>query len=163
MDRSTWMVLLGAVVALVLVNLPRLRGGNRASRNIDLRKKSPLTEREQSMFFRLCSTFPQHVVLSQVAFSALLVSKQQATRNGYNRKVADFVLCTKAFEILAVIELDDSSHKGKEAADSERDALLKRVGHRVVRYAQIPDEKRLLADFPPIPPMDAFLMRPPER
>ena len=103
------------------------------------------------MFFRLCSTFPQHVVLSQVAFSALLVSKQQATRNGYNRKVADFVLCTKSFDVLAVIELDDSSHKGREGADGDRDAWLKDVGYRVVRYPQIPDAAKLLADFATTP------------
>lgn len=151
MKSLVWMALLVVAVFVVLAVLKRKQGDADVPRDIDLRKKRPLTEREQSMFFRLCSTFPQHVVLSQVAFSALLVSKQQATRNGYNRKVADFVLCTKAFDILAVIELDDSSHKGKEGADTDRDAWLTKVGHRVVRYPQIPDQAQLLKDFPPTP------------
>lgn len=138
------------VAVMVLVVIVRVlqswqRDGSPVKR--DLRKKHPLTEREQGMFFRLCKTFPEHVVLSQVAFSALLVSKQQATRNGYNRKFADFVLCTKSFQVVAVLELDDSSHRGREAADSDRDAWLTTAGYKVVRYAQIPDTAKLLADL----------------
>jgi very-short-patch-repair endonuclease len=151
MKSLIWMAVLVVAVFFVLAILKRRQGDAEVPRDVDLRKKRPLTEREQSMFLRLCSTFPEHVVLSQVAFSALLVSKQQATRNGYNRKVADFVLCTKSFDILAVIELDDSSHKGREAADGERDTWLTKVGYRVVRYPQIPDAAKLLADFAPIP------------
>lgn len=113
----------------------------------DIRPKRPLSEREQKMFFRLTATFPEHVVLAQVAFSALLKSTQQATRNQYNRKMADFVLCDKSFNVIAAIELDDSSHKGREREDRERDGLLTHAGFRVLRYAQIPDTTRLLADF----------------
>jgi very-short-patch-repair endonuclease len=123
------------------------RGPKTPANDIDIRKRRPLTEREQSMYFRLCSTFPELVVLSQVSFSALLISQQQSTRNGYNRKVADFVLCTKAFDVLAVIELDDKSHKGREAADEVRDSWLKSAGLRIVRYPQIPDAVQLLTDF----------------
>lgn len=148
MKSLIWLVLLMVAVFVVLAVLKRRQCDTAAPRNIDLRKKIPLTEREQSMYLRLCKTFSEHVVLSQVGFSALLMSKQQATRNGYNRKVADFVLCTKSFDVLAVIELDDSSHKGKESADTDRDAWLTKVGHRVVRYPQIPDTAQLLADFP---------------
>lgn len=151
MKSLIWIALLIVVVVVTLNILKARRGESAPSADRDLRKKRPLTEREQSMFLRLCMTFPQHVVLSQVAFSALLVSKQQATRNGYNRKVADFVLCTKAFDVLAVIELDDSSHKGREGIDGDRDAWLQDVGYRVVRYPQIPDAAQLLKDFPSIP------------
>jgi very-short-patch-repair endonuclease len=155
-------VFIGVVIfVLIAAVVSGRKGGPKTSANdIEIRKRRPLTEREQSMYFRLCSTFPELVVLSQVSFSALLISPQQSTRNGYNRKVADFVLCTKAFDVLAVIELDDKSHNGKEAADEVRDSWLKSAGLRIIRYPNIPDESRLKTDFPP---MDAFLMQPPER
>jgi very-short-patch-repair endonuclease len=63
--------------------------------------------------------------------------------------MADFVLCSKAFDVLAVIELDDSSHKSREREDADRDQWLTKAGYRVVRYPQIPDEAKLLADFMP--------------
>ena len=147
MGNLVWLLLL-VMVFVVVVGVLKKKAGEGTPTKKDLRKKPPLTEREQGMFFRLCATFPEHVVLSQVAFSALLVSKQQATRNGYNRKFADFVLCTKSFHVVAVIELDDSSHRGREAADSDRDTWLTTAGYKVVRYAQVPDAAKLLADFP---------------
>jgi very-short-patch-repair endonuclease len=144
-----WVVVIFVLIAAVVSGLRRTP--KTAANDIEIRKRRPLTEREQSMYFRLCSTFPELVVLSQVSFSALLISQQQSTRNGYNRKVADFVLCTKAFDVLAVIELDDKSHKGNEAADEVRDSWLKSAGLRIVRYPQIPDATKLLADFPSVP------------
>ena len=102
------------------------------------------------MYFRLRESFPEHVVLAQVAFSALLETKNRAVRNRFDRKVADFVLCDKAFTVLAVIELDDSTHKGRELADRARQELLTGAGYRVLRYGAVPDAARLQADvFPP--------------
>ena len=49
--------------------------------------------------------------------------------------------------MLAVIELDDSSHKSRESEDADRDRWLTKAGYRVVRYPQIPDKAKLLADF----------------
>lgn len=102
-----------------------------------------LSKNEQPMYFRLCETFPSHVVLAQVAFSALLDARSRATRNTFDRKVADFVLCTKAFEVIAVIELDDSSHQKKAAADVARDELLILAGYQVLRFAKVPDVAEL--------------------
>ena len=103
----------------------------------------PLTKFEQPMYFRLRDTFPNEVVLAQVAFSALLKSKSRSTRNTFDKKVADFVVCTKAFEVLAVIELDDSSHADNKEADAARDELLKSAGYRVLRYSRTPDAATL--------------------
>lgn len=108
--------------------------------------RSPVTENEQAMYFRLTQAFPSGVVLAQVAFSALITSKDRATRNRFDRKVADFVICTKAFQVVAIIELDDSSHRGREAQDSKRDALLEAAGYRVLRYKTIPDLENLRID-----------------
>ena len=154
MKNWPWLVLLLVVLAVVIAAVKGKGRGESASKEV--RSKQPLTPREQSMYFRLCTTFPELVVLSQVAFSALIttkagVSKRRSIRNGFDRKVADFVLCTKAFVVLAVIELDDSSHKGREVADTDRDAWLKDAGYKVVRYPQIPDAEKLLADFASTP------------
>lgn len=105
----------------------------------DIKPKKLLTEREQPMFFRLRQAFPDDVVLAQVAFSALLTAKDLPTRQRFNRKVADFVVATKAFEVLAVIELDDASHRGREVHDSKRDSMLEQAGYRVLRFKHVPN------------------------
>ena len=56
-------------------------------------------------------------------------------------------MCDAAFQVLGVIELDDSSHKGRADRDARRDALLKSAGYRVLRYARIPDIDRVQMDF----------------
>ncbi|MFX5521836.1 hypothetical protein ABTD78_21465, partial [Acinetobacter baumannii] len=69
-----------------------LKGRGRRGARGDIRPRKLLTEREKPMFFRLRQAFPDDVVLSQVAFSALLTAKDQPTRSTFNRKVADFVV-----------------------------------------------------------------------
>ena len=144
-------LIIGLVVLFVAMTLLSLalknakKTGGKASGPIQPQK--PLTENEQPMYFRLAQAFPEHVVLAQVAFSALLKCKSTATRNTFDRKRADFVLCTKAFEVVAVIELDDSSHKGREDNDRSRDALLTNAGYTVLRYKQVPDVMKLVADI----------------
>lgn len=74
-------------------------------------------------------------------------------RNTFDRKRADFVICEKSFKVVAIVELDDSSHDGKKARDEKRDAkLLTTAGYRVLRYRGIPDIDRVQADFSPPPP-----------
>lgn len=115
-------------------------------RHAAIQKKPPLTKNEQPMYFRLVAAFPEHLILAQVAFSALLTAQGRATRNRFDRKVADFVLCSKAFEVIAVIELDDSSHNGREKEDEEREKLLTNAGYRVIRYRKVPDLEKLKND-----------------
>jgi len=137
-----------AIVLLALFVLAALvKARTPTGRRSPISARIPLTKREQSMHFRLASTFPERVVLAQVAFSALLKTSSRATRNTFDRKVADFVLCDRAFSVLAVIELDDSSHAGRNRQDGARDQLLIEAGYRVLRYAQVPDSDRLLQDF----------------
>lgn len=140
-------LLVFAVVAVALVALAKQTPGRRATG--DLRARRPLTDREQAMYFRLTTTFPDRIVLAQVAFSALLESRDRPTRSTFDRKVADFVLCSKDFSAVAVIELDDASHQGRAGADSKRDALLVKAGYRVVRFKNVPDAADLLAAFAP--------------
>ena len=109
--------------------------------------KPILTHFEQKMFVRLKDAFPQYHILAQVAFSALLTSKQYKFRARFNRKVTDFVIVNDHFQVLAIIELDDPSHIGQEQRDAERDDMLHEAGYIVFRYTQIPTLQQLKKDF----------------
>lgn len=105
------------------------------------------------MFNRLKQALPTTTVSAQVSFGALLAAKSRATRNRFDRKIADFVICDHAYQVLAVVELDDASHRSKTSADSARDLLLTQAGYRVLRYPNIPDIDRVKLDvFPPPSP-----------
>ncbi|MBB5367768.1 MULTISPECIES: DUF2726 domain-containing protein [unclassified Janthinobacterium] len=106
-----------------------------------------LTNREQQMFSLLSSALPECVVLAQVAFSALVTADGWQSRNRFNRKVADFVICSKQMNVIAVIELDDRSHIGREHHDSERDAMLKQAGYATIRYQSIPTTEQIRRDI----------------
>lgn len=108
---------------------------------------APLTKHEQLMFFRLQEALPKLIVLSQVSFGALLTAQARGVRNTFDRKRADFVICDKSFKVLAVVELDDSSHDGREEQDANRDKLLTDAGYRVLRYRSIPDVEQVAGDF----------------
>ena len=133
-------ILVLAVLGTVIRVLYRSSG---SSANRAVLPRTPLTPREQAMYFRLQDAFPEHFVLAQVAFSAILRTRDRATRNTFSQKVADFVLCSRGFQVLCVMELDDASHKGKETADAERDALLGRAGIKVLRFKHIPEQFEL--------------------
>nr|WP_269091782.1 DUF2726 domain-containing protein [Acinetobacter sp. SM34] len=109
--------------------------------------KRVITPFESKMFIRLKETFPQHHLLAQVAFSALITNNNFKIRNKFNRKVTDFVLLNQKLEVVAIIELDDPSHIGKEQEDAERDAMLHEAGYQVYRYTDIPSVHSLKKDI----------------
>lgn len=106
-----------------------------------------LTNFETKMFIRLKKACPQHHVLAQVAFSALITSRDYKLRNKFNRKVTDFVILDQQMDVLAIIELDDPSHLGKEAEDQQRDEMLFDAGYQVFRYTKIPTIAQLQRDL----------------
>ena len=138
-------------IALVLVVAIAIKAKGTGAGSIQTKAKLVLTKHEQAMYWRLRETFPEAVVLAQVAFSSLITSAREH-RNRYSQKTADFVLLERSMRVIAVIELDDSSHKGREHADAKRAALLETAGYRVVRFPRIPDIEALRAAIqPPIP------------
>jgi very-short-patch-repair endonuclease len=142
--KTTDMLLIGAVLLIgAAAAIGAAKGKKRTTESPTA--KRPLTEREQAMFFRLQQAFPDLLVMPQVAFSALLTAKTLQCRNTFDRKVADFVLCNKAFEVICAIELDDASHRGKKAEDEKRDAMLKTAGYNVARFKNVPDVDPLIA------------------
>lgn len=112
-----------------------------------IRKSRILTMNEQPIFRKLRETLePEYTVLSQVSFSAILWTYSRAVRNRFNRKIVDFVVCDQAFNVIAVIELDDSSHNGQEKRDAERDLLFQEAGIKVIRYRNTPESWRIKQD-----------------
>ncbi|UQV48006.1 DUF2726 domain-containing protein [Janthinobacterium lividum] len=122
------------------------RQAAKSHKPLRLQRKSVMTAREQQMYHLLQTALPECTVLAQVAFSALVTAKGWADRNRFDRKVADFVLCSKQLNVLAVIELDDCSHAGRERHDKERDAMLRLAGYVTLRYANFPTQQALRAD-----------------
>jgi very-short-patch-repair endonuclease len=53
----------------------------------------------------------------------------------------------------AIIELDDRSHLGREAADAQRDALMLSAGYHTLRYPGIPPVEQIRRD------VEALLVR----
>lgn len=106
-----------------------------------------ITAFESRMFQRLKRAFPEYHILAQVAFSALITSQDLKIRNQFNRKVTDFVLLDASLQVIAIVELDDPSHLGKENIDAQRDAMLNEAGYRVFRYTDIPSTRQLQADI----------------
>ena len=140
-------IVLLAIALLILFLAMRAKRQAARSRNaLQLERKPVMTARERQMFHLLQLALPECTVLAQVAFSALVTGKGWATRNRFDRKVADFVLCSQQLHVIAVIELDDSSHAGRERQDRERDAMLRLAGYVTLRYANFPTQQALRAD-----------------
>lgn len=110
---------------------------------------------EQVLYHRLCKTLPDNLVLAQVGLSRFLRVKKgnnfQQWFNRINRMSADFVVCAKDASVLAVIELDDSSHEGQQhrTADAKKDKALAAAGIRIVRWSvkSMPDDAAIKATF----------------
>lgn len=99
------------------------------------------------MFSTLSTALPECVVLAQVAFSALITTDEQTHRNRFDRKVADFVICSRQLTPIAVVELDDRSHWNKRAADADRDTMLRNAGYQTLRYQGIPQTEDVRRDI----------------
>lgn len=106
-----------------------------------------LTNHEKTMFGEIRQAVPECLIFVQVALGAILWTKSYATRNKFNRLIADFVITDQNFNILAVIELDDKSHDNKQERDAQRDAMLREAGYKVLRYRYMPDKQKLRQDI----------------
>lgn len=139
---ATLAILLALVFSFVLL-------GRTAKKRYERPYFKPiLTKREQVMYERLVNAFPNHSILAQISFGALLGARSRGGRNRFDRKIADFAICDKrTARVLVLIELDDSSHRGKEKQDAARDKMLTGAGYIVRRYPNIPRISQLQSDM----------------
>ena len=130
------------VLALIAVGVVAVRVLERPPGALGwpVRARAPLSRPEQSLYWRLSEAFPDHIVLAQVAIAQLLeveeVPNRRAVFNRYRQLVADFVICNRAFGVVAVIELDDGSHQnpGRADADERKSAALGAAGLLLLRF-----------------------------
>jgi hypothetical protein len=119
--------------------------------------KKLLTERERSLYQTLLSVYPDHKLFVQVALSQLVDvplnhPDRQSIRNRFSQLVADFVLCRADLSVVAVIELDDPSHRkpDRQYADARKNKALADAAIRLVRIpaGRLPsdDTLRVLID-----------------
>jgi very-short-patch-repair endonuclease len=79
-------------------------------------------------------------MLAQVQLSRLLGVKKgnnyQSWPNRVKRMSTDFVVCNKNSSVVAIIELDDSSHKkaDRQVADAEKGKALDSADVRILRW-----------------------------
>ncbi|MGK5033770.1 DUF2726 domain-containing protein [Janthinobacterium sp. LB3P118] len=142
-----FIVLLATAALILFLAMLATRQAAKPRRPLRLQRKPVMTAREQQMSQLLQTALPECTVLAQVAFSALVTAKGWANRNRFDRKVADFVLCSQQLNVIAIIELDDRSHAGRERHDKERDAMLRLAGYVTLRYANFPTQQALRADI----------------
>lgn len=138
---QTLAIVIGIILALiVLVKAAKSLEAQKKSTEPDsaIKARKVLTANERAMYFRLTEAFPDYLILTQVAFSALLETRLQTTRNKFDCRIAGFVVCTKAFDVIGIVELDDANHRGREKGDAARDLLLAEAGYEVFRYQDIP-------------------------
>lgn len=140
------LIIAAAAVAFALVK-PDMKKSGTKGKHTPIKAKPVLTMNEQPTFSRLKEAVPEYSVLAQVSFSAMLTTSGYATRNRFNRKMADFVICDRGFNVVAVVELDDASHKGREDKDAERDAMFVEAGLKVIRYKRTPSTEQIRKDL----------------
>ena len=74
--------------------------------------KPLLSNNEIEFFYRLNRALPDYHVFPQVALGAILQADEFSSRGYFSQKIADFVICEpNTMKVMAVIELDDRTHK----------------------------------------------------
>jgi hypothetical protein len=134
---KTLLVLILAALVVVIGSV-LAKGKKTTKRAGAYRRRQLMTDNEQEFFGRLVAALPDHYVFPQVAMSALIeaASTDKKTAHSDRLKVAqqraDYVVCTRNCEVVAVIELDDRTHSA--AKDALRDGRLEQAGIRTVRF-----------------------------
>ena len=102
------------------------------------RARPPMTDNELEFFGRLVKAVPEHFIFPQVAMSAILQTTETDRKkaHGDHLRIAqqrvDYLVCRADGSIVAVVELDDKSHKA--AKDKLRDERLQGAGIRTLRF-----------------------------
>lgn len=110
----------------------------RSARGGAYKARRLLTENEAEFFGRLIVALPEYYIFPQVALSALIEAAATDKKRAYGdhlriaQQRADYVVCDRSCQVIAVVELDDKTHSRKK--DAVRDARLLQAGIRTVRF-----------------------------
>ena len=128
-------LLIVIAAAIVPAQLKRMKAKKRLG---VYRRRKLMTDNESEFFGRLVLALPDHDVFPQVAMSALIEAASRNRQQAYGdylriaQQRVDYVVCSRAGEVVAVVELDDQTHV--QAKDRQRDARLEQAGIRTVRF-----------------------------
>ena len=122
--------------------------------------KRPLSDPEQVLYYRLVQALPGFVILPQVGLSRFLGVKKGNNHGEWNNRInrmsVDFLVCNKGMQIVAAIELDDSTHarSDRQKADDKKNKVLKSAGVTLLRWSvkAIPDVAAIRQQLDPFPP-----------
>jgi len=127
----------GLLLALALVWLVLAR--RRPAPSFRVVKRAFLTENEKEFLQRLEAAFPEHRIMAQVSMGALMApdvpggtAQYLSIRGRFAQKVVDYVVLDDALEVVALVELDDRTHRLEK--DAVRDAMTAAAGYVTLRY-----------------------------
>lgn len=143
-------IFIGSILIIFLKLLIKSKSNTKKIYHSPIEAQKLLTEHEKTMFYEIKKALPFDLhIFVQVSFGGLLKTKLNKTRWTFIGKRADFVICDKNFNVLAIIELDDKSHDTIEQKnkDKKRDEMLKNAGYKVLRYRYMPTIKQLQNDI----------------
>lgn len=127
-------------LACVVVVTGLLRMRSKVAERWPFFVKPAMTEPEQVLFHRLVRALPGHLVLAQVHVSRVLGVRKGSDAFEWNKRIAwmsyDYVVCREDATPVAVIELDDKSHSGKQrmAADARKNKATADAGLALIRW-----------------------------
>jgi len=147
----TWFFL-GAVTVFIAAVLVFARFRRVPSEAGAYASKKPLSDPEQTLYWRLREAMPECVILSQVSFSRFIkpgvtVASRRRLFNQIAQKTVDFLVCLPDFTLVAAVELDDGTHQ--RTRDAHRDSILRSADVPLVRLhvRDIPSVEQLRAMF----------------
>ena len=136
MNSTIVISLLVTVLALAVVVAVATRKANTVTGSYRARKL--MSENELEFFGRLTKAVPEYFVFPQVAMSAILQANSTDRKTAYRdflriaQQRVDYLVCKTDGNIVAVVELDDKTHKA--AKDKGRDERLRQAGLRTLRF-----------------------------
>ncbi|MDQ1835284.1 DUF2726 domain-containing protein, partial [Massilia scottii] len=111
-------ILIAVIVIVIIASLLTIAAKGKASsvRTGAYRQRKIMTDNELEFFGRLVIALPEYYVFPQVAMTALLEAASTDKRKSHSDRLriaqqrADYVVCAKNCDLVAVVELDDRTH-----------------------------------------------------
>lgn len=130
------LAVVGLLIAAWIKGGSSRRGGD--DEPLELIAHALMTDAEKRFFAVLEAAAPSFLVCPQVAMSAIVTRPKHQNRihhrAAFSQKRLDFVLADReTLTARLVVELDDSSHRGREHEDARRDAMLFEAGYAILR------------------------------
>ncbi len=107
----------------------------RAVEQSDYARRRPLNTHEQTLYWRLVNTLPEHVVLAQVAMKRCIATRGPNAEM-ISRESLDFVICDKSMRMIAAIEIEDDTRPAseyREKIEQIKEEALEVAGIRLIK------------------------------